>query len=168
MKSRLILRILLPMMAAVLLTGCSGPEPVRELTHVELDRGHGSMWGYQFHILVNREEVESASWFPESAEGDYITVQNIPIDPGQWQKIESMVLEMLPQMEEVKPHPIKDLIDKMGLLPQVLDGGAYRNLMLTWSVDGETEEVEYVWTSSSEQMELEAMLEQLANTLPTQ
>ena len=168
MKSRLILRILLPMMAAVLLTGCSGPEPVRELTGVELDRGHGSMWGYQFYIRVNREEVESASWFQESAEGEFITVENVSIDQGQWQKIESMVLEMLPQMEEVKPRPIKDLIDKMGMLPQVLDGGVYRNLTLTWSVDGETEEVEYVWTSSSRQMELEAMLEQLANTLPTQ
>ena len=168
MKSRLILRIMLSILAGVLLTGCSGPEPVRELAGVELDRGHGSMWGYQFYIRVNREEVESASWFPESAEGEFITVENVSIDPGQWQKIESMVLEMPPQMEEVKPRPIKELIDKMGMLPQVLDGGAYRNLTLTWSVDGETEEVEYVWTSSSQQMELEAMLEQLANTLPTQ
>ena len=162
MRKYLIPLLLLPVL---LMAGCSKTPQVPEgavLTQVIYDRGHGSEWGNQFHMNIKRDEICLASWF--SPDHEELEADHVPLSEETWLEIEALVLELLPEMEPVKEPGLLDRLFEKAM-PQVLDGGEYHTLNLVWETEDEILTIEYVWTGSSGQLELEAALENLTNSL---
>ena len=163
MRKRLILLLLLLPMALII--GCSKTPKVPEgavLTQVIFDRGHGSEWGNQFHMNIKRDEIRYASWI--TPEYDELEADHVPLSEETWLEIEALVLELLPEMEPVKEPGLLDRLFEKAM-PQVLDGGEYHTLNLVWETEDEIQIIEYGWTGSPGQLELEAALEDLTNSL---
>ena len=49
--------------------------------------------------------------------------------------------------------------------PKTVDGGKWTKLTVTWLVDGEPEDVQYIWTDFPESEAFSLLLEELARTL---
>jgi len=157
--------LLLLLLAVILMVGCSKTPKVPEgavLTQVIFDRGHGSERGNQFHMNIKRDEIRLASWF--SPDYEELEADHVPLSEETWLEIEALVLELLPEMEPVKEPGLLDRLFEKAM-PQVLDGGEYHTLNLVWETEDEIQIIEYGWTGSPGQLELEAALEDLTNSL---
>lgn len=149
--------------------GCSNGEAIQTeqtvLASVILDHGHGSMWGCQFYVNINAEQIVETSYFPaENSNGDQVSRNNIPIAQEQWEQVEAAVMAVKPQLQQVKqPGWWERILRSTG--SQKLDGGEFRYLTLTWQSGEETQEVVYEWLGSEEAAELERLLEELVDSL---
>ena len=144
------------MMACLIcLSGCGAAQeenPV--LTRVTLDRGHGSMWGNQFYMDVNAQEILQTNYFsPDDPGGELLTGSGLPLEVQQWDEITAAVEAMEP-LTPVKESIWKKLFSK----GHALDGTQYHRLTLYW---GNGDGVDYVWPDSEQAAALEALLEQL-------
>ncbi len=152
------------LLAAMLFcTACSGQTPQqKELTRVVFHRGHGSTWGSQFRMDICPSEISYLQYFTRGEEG---TTQHeltaIPVEEAQWEQVEAAVLQLLPQLQVKKaPGLLKRLVQS--LAPPTVDGGEWVNLTLTWLVNGEAQEVNYIWPVCEEAEALELLLKELA------
>lgn len=136
--------LLLFLMAVLLLSGC-GTKRNQEITTISFNRGHDSMWGNQFYIKINPEEIVTARYIPEDS-WDLVTVEHLPITDTQWQTVKSMV-EQLP-FENARTN----IWEK-----QKLDGSEYRELTV---VRGK-KEITYYWPNAPEAQQLEQSMEML-------
>ena len=162
MRKYLIPLLLLPVL---LMAGCSKTPQVPEgavLTQMIFDRGHGSQRGNQFHMNIKQDEIRLASWI--TPEYEELEAEHVPLPEETWQELETMVLELLPEMEPVKEPGFWDRLFERAM-PQVLDGGEYHTLNLVWETEDEILTIEYAWAGSPGQLELEAALEDLTNSL---
>ena len=162
MRKYLIPLLLLPVL---LMAGCSKTPQVPEgavLTQVIYDRGHGSQWGNQFHMNIKQDEICLASWL--TPEYEALEAEHVPLPEETWQEIETMVLELLPEMEPVKePGFWGRLFERV--MPQALDGGEFHTLHLMWETEEEILTIEYHWTGSAGELELERFLEDLTKDI---
>lgn len=134
---------------AAFLTGCGARNSDGVLVRIIFDRGHGSMWGNQFYIELCEEEIICIRYFPEGS-SEQVTETEIPLTQEMWEQLVSTVQEL-----ELKPERIT-----LGKA-QVLDGGEYRKLTLSWETGGKEKRVHYSWPSSPAAQKLEALLEGL-------
>lgn len=128
---------------AILLAGCGAKN--HEVTRIEFNRGHGSMWGNQFYIAIQSTQIIQANYIPAGT-SEMVTVEHLPITDAQWQRIKSTV-EQLP-LEKART----DIWEK-----QKLDGGEFRELTLMRG----KKEVTYYWPDTPEAQQLEQFLEAL-------
>lgn len=144
----------------ILLTGlaaCRAKEdPV--LSGIVFERGHGSMWGNQFYIDVNADQVNQLRFVSDDTQ-EPDTRENIPVLPEQWRELEDAVKCL--DLKEEKDFWLDKIVGQAKL-----DGGEYRKLTLRWKNGDEEIEINYKWTQSQHTEKLEALLEQLAQTQP--
>lgn len=140
--------------AAVLfgMAGCAS-EKEDEIIGIIFERGHGSMWGNQFYIHVEKTEIVQSRYIPENAQ-DQQTRQNIPITQQQWEELLAAV-QMLKLQEEC-PSLWESLLGN-----SKLDGGEYRELILIWSTPKGEKEMSYQWPGDERAEKLEILLTQL-------
>ena len=145
--------------ALMLLTGLPGCHAKEDyvLTGIIFDRGHGSAWGNQLYMEVQGTKIVRLRYISKDT-GQLETLEYIPILPEQWEALKSAVLKLELQKETVS---WKERL----LGHSKLDGGEYRNLSLIYSADDKEVTTRYQWPGSPEAQGLEAMLEQLAQSV---
>jgi len=149
----------------LLCSACGKQAEPSELTRVVYARGHGSTWGNQFRMEVCPTEVSYTHFFVKNEEGrEFKELYAIPIADTQWNQIKTAAMEVLSQLE-VKKQP--GLLDRLAqaLGPKTVDGGKWHMLTVTWIVDGEPKDIEYIWTATPEAEAFALLLEELAQTL---
>ncbi len=147
------------------MAGCSKAPKVPEdavLRQMIFDRGHGSQRGNQFHMNIKRDEIRLACWI--TPEYEELEADHIPLPEETWQEIETRVLELLPELEPVQEPGFWDRLFERAM-PQVLDGDAYHTLHLMWETEEEIQTIEYSWTGSAGELELERFLEDLTKDI---
>ena len=158
---------LIGLLAALLLlcSACGKQAEHKELTRVVFARGHGSTWGNQFRMEVCPTEVSYTHFFEKNEQGrEFRELFTVPIEEAAWDEIEAAAMRLLPQLEVQKPPSLlKRLMQAMG--PKTVDGGKWTKLTVTWLVDGEPEDVQYIWTDFPESEAFSLLLEELARTL---
>ena len=149
----------------LLCTACGTQAEPMELTRVVFARGHGSTWGNQFHMDVCSTEISYAHFFAKGEEGQtFRELYAVPVDETVWEQIKTAAMRLLPQLEVQKPPTLlEQLAQKVS--PIEVDGGAWTKLTVTWLVDGEPQDEEYIWSVSPEAEALELLLEELAQSL---
>ena len=155
--------ILISLLAVFLLcTACGKQAEQGELTRVLFARGHGSTWGNQFRIEICPTEVSYLHYFRDR--GEFRELFAVPVEEGQWEQIETAAMTMLPQLEVRKPPGLlKRLAQALG--PKEVDGGDWWSLTMTWGMDGESKDVQYIWTANPETEAFELLLEELARSV---
>ena len=151
--------------ALILCSACGRQTERREMTRVVFARGHGSTWGNQFRMDVCSTEVSYTHFFEKNEQGrQFRELLAVPIEEAVWNEIEAAAAALLPQLEIQKPPGLlKRLMQAMG--PKTVDGGEWAYLTVTWLVDGEFEDVQYIWTDIPEAESFALALEELALSL---
>lgn len=109
---------------------------------VIFERGHGSVWGNQFYIVVTAERIVCARYIPEGS-SELVQVEAVAIEQAQWQQI----LELL----ALQPLQKKRLLSG----GNKLDGGEFRTLTL---VDETGKQISYNWPQTETAGQLEQLL----------
>ena len=160
------LSVMVLLVAMLFCTGCSGQTPQqKELVRVVFARGHGSTWGNQFRVEICPSEVSYAHFFTRGKEGnEFHELTEVPIEADVWEQVEPAALQLLPQLQIKKaPGLWERLQQRFG--PKTVDGGEWKKLKVTWLVNGELQETEYIWTSCAEADAFELLMEKVAQTL---
>ena len=144
-------------------------EPPGTLVGVSYSYHVGMVWGADFEITVDPEQIRDMRYF-QMDESDYIEVQGIPMNAAYWNTIEASVLKLFPNLQEKKPVQKKlSFWEKLfgpKELPMVLDGGDETFFSLTWETLEGTVTVSYHWDSSKEgAMDLVEVLKSLIQTV---
>ena len=181
MIKRMMTMVLAAVMALMGLTGCekTEPQPVipetpelpGTLVGVNYATGGGMMAHSEFHIILNRQEVEYTEFWPEVEytefwPEDYVedinVREHVPITQQQWTDVETVILDLyLDGMLEAyrpKSEPENNPMDAF-----ILDGGDYTNLSLIWETAGGTEEIGYYWPGDRRVLTLIDLLKELAD-----
>lgn len=160
------LSVMVLLAAMLFCTACSGQTPQqKELTRVVFHRGHGSTWGSQFRMDICPSEISYLQYFTREEEG---TTQHeltaIPVEEAQWEQVKTAVLQLEPQLQVKKaPGLLKRLVQS--LAPPTVDGGEWVRLTLTWLINGNVKEIEYIWPAGEAAEALELLLKELAQTM---
>jgi len=151
--------------ALLLCSACGKQVEHREMTRVVFAKGHGSTWGNQFRMEVCPTEVSYTHFFEKQEQGrKFRELFAVPIEDAAWDEIETAAMALLPQLEVQKPpNLLKRLIRAME--PKPVDGGEWAYLTVTWLVNGEFKDVQYIWTAIPEAESFVLMLEELALSL---
>lgn len=108
------------------------------------------MWGNQFYIDVNSVQINEAKFFsPDDPGGEFLLRERLPIRQEQWESIEAAVRELTPNLKEQKRQKNS----------QILDGGEFHILTLTWNRNGKEQETTYSWPADGSAEKLEQLLE---------
>jgi len=134
-----------------LLAGCSAAIKEGEPTSVIFERGHGSMWGEQFYIEVNPNEIAGVDYIDKETM-ELKHAEHIPITEEQWKEIAFALNDIEPELIEDKPTLLQRLLNR-----SKLDGGLYRKLTLVY----EDSTITYKWPQSDKANELEKIFEKL-------
>lgn len=151
MKKCFLSGLLLPLM---LFGGCQLKQPSvpenAQLSQIQFDRGHGSMWGIQFYIDVCPTQINRAQYIlPGTSE--QLDLEPTPITDEQWAQLRDAVDALVPQLEPAKNTGSS----------HKLDGTEYRSLTLVWTADGKDTAVQYNWPQTDQASQLEHLLESL-------
>ena len=145
------IRILSLAMAMLMLSGCGGkkkavsPQPLGTLSAIEYGRRVDMVWGENFSVRVAPEEIVFIDYFVEE-DRDYRLGSGIPLEEGQWQALETAVLELLPGLTEIKPKNETwwELLFKKEE-PFLLDGADSSTLSFAWKTEEGMVSVRYNW-----------------------
>ena len=138
-------------MAMLILSGCGGKkepvsaEPPGTLAAIEYGRRVDMIWGENFSVRVAPGEIVFIDYFVEE-DRDYRLGSGIPLEEGQWQALETAVLELLPGLTEIKPKNETwwELLFKKEE-PFLLDGADSSTLSFTWQTEAGIVSVSYRW-----------------------
>ena len=172
MMKRIMAAILATVMALTGLTGCKKQEPqpvIPEtpelpgtLVGVNYATGGGMMAHSEFHIILNRQEVEYTEFWPEDYVEDINVREHVPITQQQWTDVETVILDLYQdgklEAYQPKPKPENNPMDAF-----ILDGGDYTNLSLIWETADGTEEIGYYWPNDRRVLTLTGLLQELAD-----
>ena len=144
------IRILCLAMAILMLSGCgkrkaASAEPPGTLAAIEYGRRVDMVWGENFSVRVSPEEIVFLDYFVEE-DRDYRFESEIPLEDGQWQKLETAALELLPGLTEIKPKKEtwwERLFKKEE--PFLLDGADSSTLCFDWKTEDGIVSVSYHW-----------------------
>ena len=169
---RIMAAFLATVMALTGLTGCKKQEPqpvIPEtpelpgtLVGVNYATGGGMMAHSEFHIILNRQEVEYTEFWPEDYVEDINVREHVPITQQQWIDVETVILDLYQdgvlEAYQPKPKPENNPMDAF-----ILDGGDYTNLSLIWETADGTKEIGYRWPSDRRVLTLTGLLQELAD-----
>ena len=98
-----------------------------------------------YSVRVTPREIESIEFFVEE-DGDYRYETDVPLDEGQWQELESVALELLPGLTEIKPQK-ETLWERLFKKedPFLLDGADSSALSFDWETEEGIVSVSYNW-----------------------
>jgi hypothetical protein len=138
-------------MAMLIFSGCGGKDasasaqPPGTLKAIEYGRRVDMVWGENFSVRVAQEEIIFIDYFVEE-DRDYRFESGIPLEEGQWEKLEIAVLELLPGLIESKPkkETLWERIFKKED-PFLLDGADSSTLCLDWKTEEGLVSVSYNW-----------------------
>jgi hypothetical protein len=145
------IRILFLAMVMLMLSSCGGkagtaaPQPLGTLAVIEYGRRVDMVWGENFSVRVSPEEIVFIDYFVEE-DRDYRLGSGIPLEDGQWQQLETAVLELLPGLTEIKPKK-ETLWERLFKKedPFLLDGADSSTLSFDWETENGIETVSYHW-----------------------
>ena len=145
------IRILSLAMAMLMLSGCGGkkkavsPQPLGTLSAIEYGRRVDMVWGENFSVRVAPEEIVFINYFVE-ADRDYRFESGIPLEDDQWQTLETVALELLPGLTEIKPQK-ETLWERLFKKedPFLLDGADSSTLSFDWETENGIVTVSYHW-----------------------
>lgn len=171
MSGRLRKSLKVIMVLSLLFAGCgtqqeAAPEPPGKLVGVSYDRTVGMEWGSNFSVSIGRDTVLSMQYF-DSEELEYVELQDIPMEEGVWEAVETTVTQMWPTLEEKEPEQKKSRLHRIlngffGGEPMVLDGGDRTGFSLVWETGEGTVTIPYRWDNSDPlYTELAALLKAL-------
>ena len=162
MKRRFLIGLLAMLLCC---SACGKQAESSELTRVVYARGHGSTWGNQFRMDVCPTEITYTHFFVKTENGrEFKELYAIPMEEAQWVQIRTAATEVLPQLEVKKQPSLLDRISQ-AIGPKTVDGGEWHTLTVTWLIDGEPKDVEYIWRATPETEAFALLLEELAYTL---
>ena len=144
-------RILCLAMAMLIFSGCGGkteavsPQPRGTLAAIEYSRRVDMVRDENFSVRVVPEEIVFIDYFVE-ADGDYRYETNVPLDEGRWEELESVALELLPGLTEIKPQK-ETLWERLFKKeePFLLDGADSSALSFDWETEEGIVSVRYNW-----------------------
>ena len=145
------IRILSLAMAMLMLSGCGGkkkavsPQPPGTLAAMEYGRRVDMVWGENFSVRVVPGEIVFIEYFVEE-DRDYRFETGISLEDGQWQQLETAVLELLPGLTEIKPQK-ETLWERIFKKedPFLLDGADSSTLSFDWETENGIVTVSYSW-----------------------
>ena len=149
MKTRI--RVLLIAMSMVIFSSCGGSgeaipaQPRGTLAAIEYSRTVDMIWGENYSVRVNPGTIESIDFFVEK-DRDYRFETSVSLNEGQWQELETTVLELLPGLTEIKPKKESlwmRLFQKTLPLPE--DGADSSTLSFDWETADGIVSVRYSW-----------------------
>ena len=155
-------------MAMLMLSGCGekkktvSPQTLGTLAAIEYGRRVDMVWGENFSVRVAPEEIVFIDYFVEE-DRDYRFESGIPLDDGQWQQLETAVLELLPGLTEIKPQK-ETLWERLFKKeePFLLDGADSSTLSFDWKTEDGIVSVSYNWKNDDPNMqELISLLKSL-------
>lgn len=160
------------MILSLLFAGCGTqqevpPELPGKLVGVSYDRTVGMERGSNFSVSIERDKILSMEYF-DSEELEYIEVQDVPLEEGIWESVETAVTQMWPTLQEKVPQEKRSrlywiLSGFRDGEPMVLDGGDRTDFSLVWETAEGTVTIPYRWDNSDSQyFELAALLKALA------
>ena len=170
---RIMAAFLATVMALTGLTGCNKQNPQPEvpetpvlpgtLIGVAYATGSGMMAHSEFHIRLNRQEVEYTEFWPEDQYVEDIKAgEHIPITEQQWADVETVILGLyqdgMLEAYHPKPEPESNPMDAF-----ILDGGDYTNLSLVWQTEDGSVEQGYYWPNDRRVITLTDLLRELAD-----
>ena len=149
MKQRI--RILCLAMAMLIVSGCGGkteagsPQPRGTLAAIEYSRRVDMVRDENFSVRVVPEAIAFIDYFVE-ADGDYRYETEVPLDEGRWEELESVALELLPGLTEIKPKK-ETLWERLFKKeePFLLDGADSSALSFDWETEEGIVSVSYNW-----------------------
>ena len=149
MKKRI--RILCLSMAMLIFSGCGGkaeavsPQPRGTLAAIEYSRRVDMVRDENFSVRVVPEAIVFIDYFVE-ADGDYRYETEVPLDEGRWEELESVALELLPALMEIKPKK-ETLWERLFKKeePFLLDGADSSALSFDWETEEGIVSVSYNW-----------------------
>ena len=138
-------------MAMLMLSGCGGkkkavsPQPPGTLAAMEYGRRVDMVWGENFSVRVVPGEIVFIEYFVEE-DRDYRFETGISLEDGQWQQLETAVLELLPGLTEIKPQK-ETLWERIFKKedPFLLDGADTSTLSFDWETENGIVTVSYSW-----------------------
>ena len=138
-------------MAMLMLSGCGGkkkavsPQPPGTLAAMEYGRSVDMVWGENFSVRVVPGEIVFIEYFVEE-DRDYRFETGISLEDGQWQQLETAVLELLPGLTEIKPQK-ETLWERIFKKedPFLLDGADSSTLSFDWETENGIVTVNYNW-----------------------
>ena len=145
------IRILFLAMAMLIFSGCGGkagtaaPQPLGTLAAIEYGRRVDMVWGENFSVRVVPGEIVFIEYFVEE-DRDYRFETGISLEDGQWQQLETAVLELLPSLTEIKPQK-ETLWERIFKKedPFLLDGADTSTLSFDWETENGIVTVSYSW-----------------------
>ena len=145
------IRILCFAMAMLIFSGCGGkagtaaPQPLGTLAAIEYGRRVDMVWGENFSVRVVPGEIVFIEYFVEE-DRDYRFETGISLEDGQWQQLETAVLELLPGLTEIKPQK-ETLWERIFKKedPFLLDGADTSTLSFDWETENRIVTVNYNW-----------------------
>ena len=157
MKNRI--RILFLVMTMLIFSGCGGnkdavsAEPPGILSAIEYGRRVDMVWGENFSVRVVPSEIVFIDYYVEE-DRDYRFASGLPLEEGQWQQLESAVLELLPGLTEIKPKK-ETLWDRIFRKerPFLLDGADSATLSLDWKTEEGFQSASYNWSNDDPRMQ---------------
>ena len=98
-----------------------------------------------FSVRVVPEAIVFIDYFVE-ADGDYRYETEVPLDEGRWEELESVALELLPGLTEIKPRK-ETLWERLFKKeePFLLDGADSSALSFDWETEEGIVSVSYNW-----------------------
>ena len=115
-----------------------------------------------FSVRVVPEAIVFIDYFVE-ADGDYRYETDVPLDEDRWEELESVALELLPGLTEIKPQK-ETLWERLFKKeePFLLDGADSSTLCLDWETEEGIVTVSYNWKYDDPNMqELISLLKSL-------
>ena len=149
MKKRI--RILCLAMAMLIFSGCGGkteavsPQPRGTLAAIEYSRRVDMVRDENFSVRVVPEAIVFIDYFVE-ADGGYRYETDVPLDEDRWEELESVALELLPGLTEIKPQK-QTLWTRLfqKTLPLPKDGADSSALSFDWDTEEGIVSVSYNW-----------------------
>ena len=144
-------RILCLAMVMLIFSGCCGkteavsPQPRGTLAAIEYSRRVDMVRDENFSVRVVPEAIVFIDYFVE-ADGDYRYETEVPLDEGRWEELESVALELLPGLTEIKPKK-ETLWERLFKKeePFLLDGADSSALSFDWETEEGIVSVSYNW-----------------------
>jgi hypothetical protein len=138
-------------MVMLIVSGCGGkteavsPQPRGTLAAIEYSRRVDMVRDENFSVRVVPEAIVFIDYFVE-ADGDYRYETDVPLDEGRWEELESVALELLPGLTEIKPQK-ETLWERLFKKeePFLLDGADSSALSFDWETEEGIVSVSYNW-----------------------
>lgn len=114
------------------------------LAAISYSRRVDMIWGENYSVRVSPGKIDSIDYFVEE-ERDYRFESGIPLEDGQWRQLETVALELWPDLTEIKPKKLTFWERRIIKNVVMLDGADSTTLSFDWETPGGIVSVNYNW-----------------------